>query len=62
MMFQKFGILPVTSQDPFSVTGEGNSEERTCLTVDSVFAWGLGITLKFLTCYLNMIRERPKTD
>ena len=38
-----------------SVTEQGNSKGRTCLTVCSVFAWGLDITLKFLICYLSMI-------
>ena len=47
--------MPVTSQDPFPVTGQGNSKERICLIVGSVFAWGLGITLRFVICYLNMM-------
>ena len=43
------------SQDPFPATGQGDSKERTSLTVGSVFALGLGISLKFLICNLNVV-------
>ena len=49
--------MPVTSQDHSPTTGQGNSKERICLTVGSVFTWGSGITLKILICYLNMIQN-----
>ena len=45
------------SQDPCAVTGQGNSKESTCLSFGSVFPWGLGISLKFLIHYLNMIQS-----